>query len=112
MEIRPVALPIGVPSVPTRDSIPPPGQSAAVAEIAVKAAASAFEAAQSTERAEGPRVTKVRAELLFDESIKRVVGRIFDQETGQTLYEIPPEELKQLYARTREQLASLLDETA
>ncbi|MFQ5773247.1 MAG: flagellar protein FlaG [Kiloniellaceae bacterium] len=61
---------------------------------------------------EGPRIVKVRAELRFDESINRVVGRMINEETGEEVREIPPAELRRIYAAIREMLGSQLDETA
>ena len=114
MDIRPVVLQAGAPSAQTHQPTRLPAQATAnaAAAEAVQAALPMAVEAEVSKPVEGPRVTKVRAELMFDESIKRVVGRIFDQETGQTLYEIPPEGIRQLYAKTREQLAALLDKTA
>ena len=64
------------------------------------------------EHAEVPRVSHTRAELQFDETLNRVVGRIVDEETGEAIHEIPPKGLKALYTKMREQLGPLVDETA
>ncbi len=62
--------------------------------------------------AQGPRIAHTHAELAFDETINRVVGRIVNEETGETVHEFPPEQLKALYSKMREQLGPLVDETA
>jgi hypothetical protein len=59
---------------------------------------------------DGPKVVKMRAELRFDKTLNRVVGRILDEETGEEIRKVPPEELLQLYAKTREMLGPLVDE--
>ncbi len=59
--------------------------------------------------APGPRVTHTHTEMRFDEALNRVVGRIVNEETGETIQEIPPEELKALYTKMREHLGSLVD---
>ncbi len=62
--------------------------------------------------APAPRVVQTHVELAFDATINRVVGRIVDETTGETILEIPPEQLKALYSKMREQLGPLVDETA
>ncbi len=59
-----------------------------------------------------PRVVQTHVELAFDETINRVVGRVVDETTGETILEIPPEQLKALYTKMREQLGPLVDEIA
>ena len=66
----------------------------------------------TTAAAPGPRVTHTHAEMRFDETLNRVVGRIVNEQTGETILEIPPEQLKALYTKMREQLGPLVDETA
>ncbi len=61
---------------------------------------------------QAPRVVKTHVELAFDATINRVVGRIVDETTGETILEIPPAQLKALYSKMREQLGPLVDETA
>ena len=48
------------------------------------------------------------AELEFDETLNRVVGRVVDEATGETIHEIPPKQLKALYTKMREQLGPLV----
>jgi uncharacterized FlaG/YvyC family protein len=62
--------------------------------------------------AQAPRIAHTHAELAFDETLNRVVGRIVNEETGETIHEIPSEQLKALFAKMREQLGSLVDGTA
>ncbi len=62
--------------------------------------------------AQAPRVVQTHVELAFDKTINRVVGRVVDETTGETILEIPPEQLKALYTKMREQLGPLVDETA
>ncbi len=61
---------------------------------------------------QAPQVAHTRAELEFDEALNRVVGRIVDETTGETILEIPPEQLKALYTKMREQLGPLVDGSA
>ncbi len=61
---------------------------------------------------QAPQVAQTHVELAFDETINRVVGRVVDETTGETILEIPPEQLKALYTKMREQLGPLVDETA
>lgn len=59
-----------------------------------------------------PPVPKIRADLRYDESINRVVGRIVDESTGKEIREMPPEALRRFYAKTRAMLGPLVDEKA
>ena len=59
-----------------------------------------------------PRIVHTHAELEFDETLNRVVGRIVNEETGETIHEMPPEQLKALFTKMREQLGPLVDGTA
>jgi uncharacterized FlaG/YvyC family protein len=59
-----------------------------------------------------PRIAQTHVELAFDATINRVVGRVVDETTGETILDIPPEQLKALYSKMREQLGPLVDETA
>ena len=62
--------------------------------------------------ARAPQITRTHAELTFDKTLNRIVGRVVDETTGETLLELPPEQLKALFAKMREQLGSLVDGTA
>ena len=66
----------------------------------------------AAEATQAPRVAQTHVELAFDETINRVVGRVVDETTGETILDIPPEQLKALYTKMREQLGPLVDETA
>ena len=66
----------------------------------------------ATDATQAPRVVHTHAELAFDETLNRIVGRIVNDATGETIYEIPPARLKALYTKMREQLGPLVDETA
>ena len=59
-----------------------------------------------------PRVVHTHVELAFDQTINRVVGRIVNEQTGETIHEMPPEQLKALYTKMREQLGPLVNGTA
>ena len=59
-----------------------------------------------------PRIAHTHAEIEFDQTLNRVVGRVVDETTGETILDIPPEQLKALYTKMREQLGPLVDETA
>ncbi len=56
-----------------------------------------------------PRIAHTHAELEFDETLNRIVGRVVDETTGETIREIPPAQLRALYTKMREQLGSLVD---
>ncbi len=58
---------------------------------------------------EGPRIVHTHAEIEFDETLNRIVGRIVNEETGETIQEFPPEQLRAIYTKMREQLGSLVD---
>ncbi len=66
----------------------------------------------TAEAVQGPRIVHTHAELKFDESLNRIVGRVVNEQTGETIHEIPSEQLKALYTKMREQLGSLVDGTA
>ena len=59
-----------------------------------------------------PRIAQTHVELAFDATINRVVGRVVDDTTGETILDIPPAQLKALYTKMREQLGPLVDVTA
>ncbi len=65
--------------------------------------------AAAAEAAQGPRIAHTHAELEFDETLNRIVGRVVDETTGETIHEIPSEQLKALYLKMREDLGSLVD---
>ena len=50
--------------------------------------------------------------MRFDEDLNRVVGRIVNEQTGETIQEFPPEQLRVLFTKMREQPGSLVDGTA
>ncbi len=62
-----------------------------------------------SQTARAPRIVHTHAELKFDEAINRVVGRIVNEQTGETILEMPPAQLKALYTKMREQLGPLVD---
>ncbi len=62
--------------------------------------------------AQAPQIARTHAELEFDETLNRTVGRIVDETTGETIHEFPPEQLKALYTKMREQLGPLVDGSA
>ena len=43
-----------------------------------------------------PRAVQTHGKLAFDETINRVVGRVVDETTGETILDIPPAQLKAL----------------
>ncbi len=61
---------------------------------------------------QAPRLAHTHAELKFDETLNRIVGRVVDETTGEAIHEVPPEQLKALYRKMREQLGPLVDGTA
>ncbi len=62
--------------------------------------------------AQAPQIARTHAELEFDETLNRIVGRVVDETTGETIHEFPPEQLKALYTKMREQLGPLVDGSA
>ncbi len=66
----------------------------------------------TAEAVQGPQIAHTHAELEFDETLNRIVGRVVDETTGETIHEIPSEQLKALYTKMREDLGSLVDGTA
>ncbi len=104
-----------IPAAPA--AVPAPGQGVANANLpqAVErnlqdTSAGPSLAAQAGQ--ERPQIAHTHAELRFDETLNRIVGRIVDETTGQTIHEIPPEKLKALFTKMREQLGPLVDGTA
>ncbi len=65
-----------------------------------------------SQAAQAPQIAHTHAELEFDETLNRIVGRVVDETTGATIHEIPSEQLKALYTKMREQLGPLVDGTA
>ena len=59
--------------------------------------------------AQAPQAVQTHVELAFDKAINRVVGRVVNDVTGETILDIPPEQLKALYLKMREHLGSLVD---
>ncbi len=49
----------------------------------------------------GPRIVHTHADLAFDETLNRIVGRVVDETTGETILEIPSEHLKALFTKMR-----------
>ncbi len=111
MEIRAVAPPTAAPSAPKVQPARLLGQASATAPAAVPPPGEVptDTAVATSPIPDGPKVVKMRAELRFDEALNRVVGRIVDETTGETIQEIPPERLRALYTKMREQLGSLVD---
>ncbi len=104
MEIRAITptIPAAPAAVPAAAANPPQ----AVERNLQGASGAAAEAVQA------PRVVHTHAELEFDETLNRIVGRVVDETTGETIHEIPPEQLKALYTKMREQLGPLVDGSA
>ena len=103
MDIKAIMLPspTAPASTPAPESTPPKPVERKLHDLPGKA----------TEAGQGPRVVHTHAEVRFDKTINRMVGRIVNEQTGETIQELPPEQLKALYAKMREQLGPLVDET-
>ena len=114
MEIRIVVPTAPAPSASTVQKPPQPEQKVlgANASKAHRAEVPADIAIETSTAAKAPPIPKIRAELRYDETINRVVGRVYDETTGEAIRELPPEEIRQLYAKTREMLGPLVDEKA
>ncbi len=102
-----------IPTIPTAPA-PKPAPEAKPPQAAERTlqGVSGASAQASDAAAEGPHIVHTHAELSFDETINRVVGRIVNEQTGETVHEMPPEQLKALYTKMREALGSLIDGTA
>ncbi len=101
MEIK--AIIPTIPTAPATGAAPESGPPQAVERNLQRALGAAAEAVR------GPRIVHTHAELQYDEALNRVVGRIVNEQTGETIQEIPSEQLKALYTKMREQLGSLVD---
>ncbi len=108
MEIRAITptIPPTIPAPPAPQASPPQAVERNLQDTSVGPAPAA-PAGQ-----ERPQIAHTHAELEFDEALNRVVGRIVDETTGATILEIPPEQLKALYTKMREQLGPLVDGSA
>ncbi len=113
MEIRAIAptIPAAPASVPApgrgvQNTSPPPAVERNLQDTSVGPARAARAGR------ERPQVAHTHAELTFDEALNRIVGRVVDETTGETILEIPPEQLKALFTKMREQLGPLVDGSA
>ncbi len=108
MEIRAITptIPPTIPAPPAPQANPPQAVERNLQDTSVGPA----KAAQAGQ--ERPQVAHTHAELEFDETLNRIVGRVVDETTGETIHEIPPKQLKALYTKMREQLGPLVDGTA
>ncbi len=91
-----------IPTVPTAVSTPPQTVERNLHDTSVG----------PSRAAQAPQIARTHAELEFDETLNRMVGRVVDETTGETIHELPPEQLKALYTKMREQLGPLVDGTA
>ena len=110
MEIRIVAPTAPAPSASTTVPKPPQPDQKVLGATTTEAPQKDAPAEGTAKASPAPTTPKIRADLRYDESTKRVVGRIYDENTGEAIREMPPEELRQLYAKTREMLGPLVDE--
>ncbi len=110
----PVAFPtVSTPTAATLPAARLPGQGAQGAAVPQAPERKLHDASGgSAKGVSSPQVVRTRAEIEFDRTLNRVVGRIVNEQTGETIQEIPPEELKALYRKMREQLGPLVDGTA
>ncbi len=102
-------IPTAPASTPAPEAKPPHAVERNLQGVSGAAAQASGAAAKAVE---GPRIAHTHAELAFDEAINRVVGRIVNEQTGETIHEIPSEQLKALYLKMREDLGSLVDGSA
>ena len=58
-----------------------------------------------------PKISRVRLELHIDEDTQKIFGRVFDQETGREIRQIPAESIRHLQAISRQMFIELVDET-
>jgi len=111
MEIRTVVATTPAPSASTVQKPPQPDQAILGAKSPDRPNLD-VPADATVKAAAAPPIPRIRADIRFDESIQRVVGYIYDETTGEPIREVPPEELRALYAKTREMLGPLVDEKA
>ncbi len=109
MDIRAIT-----PTVPTAPAVAPaPGQGVRNANPPQAMERNLHDTSAGPSRAvQAPQIAHTHAELEFDETLNRIVGRVVDETTGETIHEMPPEQLKALYTKMREQLGPLVDGTA
>ena len=110
MEIRIMGSPSPAPAAPRVNPSRSPERPNPKGDL--MGAAAPREHAETKPSPQAPRITTTRAEIMYDETINRVIGRIVDEETGETIHEVPPEELRRLYAAIREMVGPLVDESA
>ena len=110
MEIRKVDIPAPAPSASTTVPKPPQPDQKVLGATATETPQKDAPAEVVLKASSAPTAPKIRADLRYDETTKRVVGRIYDENTGEDIREMPPEELRRLYAKTREMLGPLFDE--
>ena len=110
MEIPKVVATAPAPSASTTVQKPPQPDQKVLGANSTNVPLKELKAERTAKAPPAPPIPKIRADLRYDESTKRVVGRIYDENTGEAIRELPPEELRQLYAKTREMLGPLVDE--
>lgn len=111
MEIRIVVPTAPAPSASTTVPKPPQPDPKVLGANTTQALQKDLQAeAPAKEAPATPPIPKIRADLRYDDSIKRVVGRVYDETTGEAIRDIPPKELVRLYAKTREMLGPLGNE--
>ncbi len=108
MDIRAIAPtdPTAPAAVPAPEANPPQAVERNLQDI------SAGPARAAPAGQERPQVAHAHAELEFDETLNRIVVRVVDETTGKTIHEIPPEQLKALYTKMREQLGPMVSGSA
>ncbi len=91
-------IPAVIPTVPTAPAAAPaPGQGVPNTNPPQAVERNLHDTSVGPSRAaQAPRVAHTHAELEFDETLNRIVGRVVDETTGATIHEIPPEQLKAL----------------
>ena len=83
MDIK--AIPPSIPEAPATAPAPEANRPQVVERNLQRASGAAAEAAP------GPHIVHTHAELAFDAAINRVVGRIVNEQTGETIHEFPPD---------------------
>ena len=109
-----MGIPAIAPTIPTAPAaVPAPGQDVANTNPPQAVERNLQDTSVGPARAvQAPQVAHTHAELEFDETLNRIVGRVVDETTGATILEIPPEQLKALYTKMREQLGPLVGGSA
>lgn len=106
LHLAPGALEAGQPAAPA-----PPAPPREMAKDADRTSGATGDGPAPGDAA-GTMPLSTHVELDIDNGSRRVVGRFVDNESGDTVRQVPTEEMLRLLAKTREMIGTLFDETA